>query len=86
MTAQPALDPVPELRPMRWHVRDSLGTKLVAAIYLALLVASPLLVRFAPVPDHTVVVATQVTDPVAGPRCATAPEFGRACEAPARGR
>lgn len=86
MTAQPALDPAPELRPMHWHMRGSLGTRLVAAIYLLVLLASPLLVRFAPMPDLALATATQVTDPVAGPRCATAPEFGHACESPARGQ
>lgn len=86
MTAQPTLSPVPALRPMHWHVRGSLGTTLVAALYVLLLVASPLLVRFAPLPDHALVTATQVADPVASPRCATAPEFGYTCVSPARGR
>ena len=85
MTAQPALDPTPALRPVHWQTRGSLGTTFVAALYVLLLVASPLLVRFTSVPDPSLATAIQVTDPVAGPRCATAPEFGRACVSPAKG-
>lgn len=86
MTAQPALHPVTELRPLHWHMRGTVGTTLVAALYLALLVASPLLVRYAVVPDQALIASTQVADPVVSPRCATAPEFGRACDAPAQGK
>ncbi len=87
MIAQPALEPVTDLRPLQWRMRGGVGTTLVAAIYLAFLVASPLLIRYAVVPDHAIIASAQVVaDPVAGPRCATAPESGRGCEAPARGK
>jgi len=86
MTAQPALDPGPAPRPSQWHTRGSLGTTFVAALYIVLVVASPLLVRFAPMPAQAVIAQAQVVDPVADPRCATAPEFAVPCEARAGGK
>jgi len=59
----------------------SVGTTLVAALYVLLVVASPLLVRFAPVPGAMVAAATMEAGPVAETRCATAPEFGWSCGA-----
>lgn len=86
MTTEPTLASRPASRPLRWHMRGSLGTTLVAALYVVLVAVSPLLVRFAPMPEEAVIARMKVVDPVAGPRCATAPEFGRVCESPARGR
>ncbi|MFO1415522.1 MAG: hypothetical protein U1F10_16790 [Burkholderiales bacterium] len=86
MTAHPAFAPDSDDRPARCGPRRSFGAAVVAAIYLALLVATPWIVRFAPAPDRSVITVSQVAHEVAAPRCATAPESGRGCEAPARGR
>lgn len=86
MTAQPALDSRPASRPSHWHRHGSLGTTLVAALYVVLVVASPLLVRFAPMPEQAVVAQARVVDPAADPRCATAPEFAIPCAGRAHGK
>ena len=85
MTAQPALDRIPAPRPFHWHMRGTLGTTFVAALYVMLLVASPLLVRFAPMPDNAIVASVQAAAPVTDSRCASAPESAVACDAPAPG-
>lgn len=85
MTTPPALAPAAPPRPLQWHTRGSLGRLLVTALYVAFLVASPWLVRFAFVPDHALVIASQVADPVVESRCATAPELGPPCAARASG-
>jgi hypothetical protein len=52
---------------------------VVAAIYLALVVGSPLIVRYAPSPDDHAM--TALATRMEAPRCATVPQFG----APASG-
>ncbi|MFO1399400.1 MAG: hypothetical protein U1F48_20305 [Burkholderiales bacterium] len=85
MTAQPALDRIPAPRPFHWHMRGTLGTTFVAALYVMLLVASPLLVRFAPMPDNAIVASVQAAAPAADSRCGSTPESGRACDVHAPG-
>jgi hypothetical protein len=55
------------------------GATIFAAIYLALVVGSPLIVRYGPsTDDHAMAaLATRMEQP----RCATAPEFGFPCGA-----
>jgi hypothetical protein len=55
------------------------GAAVFAAIWLALAVGSPLIVRYGPSPDdHSMAaLATRLEKP----RCATAPEFGYSCSA-----
>ena len=48
-----------------------------AAIYLALVLSSPLIVRYAPSDDGRAMAAFATR--VEQPRCATAPEFGQSC-------
>jgi hypothetical protein len=58
----------------------SIGTKIVACLYVLLLVCSPFLVRYAPDPDRSILAAAHATADIDAPRCATAPEFARSCE------
>jgi len=53
------------------------GATIFAAIYLALVLGSPLIVRYGPsADDHSMAaLATRMEQP----RCASAPEFGRSC-------
>lgn len=57
--------------------RIARSATVVAAIYLALVVGSPLIVRYGPsADDHAMAaLATRMEQP----RCATAPEFGYPC-------
>jgi hypothetical protein len=48
-----------------------------AAIYLALALGSPLIVRYAPSDDGRAMAAFATR--IEQPRCATAPEFGQSC-------
>jgi hypothetical protein len=59
--------------------RIARSATIVAAIYLALVVGSPLIVRYAPsADDHAMAaLATRMEQP----RCVTAPEFGYPCGA-----
>ena len=59
--------------------RRTLGAMAVAVVYVALLLAAPLLLRYGPRPEVTSAVARVAVQPVATPRCAGAPEFGRPC-------
>lgn len=86
MTAQPTFDQAPDRQPGRCRPPRSIGAAVVAVLYVVMLVAAPWIVRFAPAPDRSVITVSQVAAAIAGPRCATAPESGRGCESPARGR
>jgi hypothetical protein len=57
--------------------RIARSATIIAAIYLALVVGSPLIVRYAPSADDHVMAALATR--MEQPRCATAPEFGRSC-------
>jgi len=59
--------------------RRTLGAMAVAVLYVALLLAAPVLLRYGPRPEVTSAVARVAVQPVETPRCATAPEFGRPC-------
>jgi hypothetical protein len=84
-TLTAADSPLPLHCPFPHSPRRTIGATLVAALYVALLVCSPLIVRFAPDPDRSLAVATQATDPIDLPRCVAAPEFGRGCDLATRG-
>ena len=59
--------------------RRTLGAMAVAVLYVALLLAAPVLVRYGPRPEVTSAVARVAVQEAAAPRCASAPEFGRPC-------
>ena len=54
--------------------RIARGATVVAAIYLALVVGSPLIVRYGPSPDDHAM--TALATRMETPRCAIAPQFG----------
>lgn len=55
--------------------RRALGGVVAAAVYVAMLLGAPFLVRYGPEPEVTAAVVQAET----GSRCAQAPEFGRSC-------
>jgi hypothetical protein len=59
--------------------RRAFGGIVVGALYMAVLIGAPLLVRYGPEQEMTSAVARVAIDKVATPRCAYAPEFGRSC-------
>jgi hypothetical protein len=59
--------------------RIARSATIFAAIYLALVVGSPLIVRYGPSADDHAMVALATR--METPRCATAPEFGYPCGA-----
>lgn len=59
--------------------RRAFGGIVVGALYMAVLVGAPLLVRYGPEQEMTTAVARVAIGKVATPRCAYAPEFGRSC-------
>lgn len=65
-------------RPRLPGPRRALGATVVAGLYVLLVLGAPLIVRYGPGQDVPVVAAATPTVS-AVPRCATAPEFGRAC-------
>lgn len=68
--------PAPPVRPRK----RALGARFVALIYLLMVLAAPMIVRYgADLNPPAVVASTLRTD--AAPRCASAPEFGLACKA-----
>jgi len=71
--------PTHEFRPLPPPARIARSATVVAAIYLALVVGSPLIVRYGPSPDDHAMAALATR--METPRCAIAPQFG----APASG-
>jgi len=72
--------PRPLRCPLSRAPHRTIGATLVAALYVAMVVCSPLIVRFAPDPDRSLAVATQAGASIDLPRCVAAPEFGRSCD------
>lgn len=59
------------------EARTARGATVFAAIWLAIAVASPLIVRYAPSADDRAM--TALVNRMEQPRCASAPEFGYPC-------
>jgi hypothetical protein len=59
------------------EARTARNAAIVAAIYLALVIGSPLIVRYGPSTDDHAMAALATR--MVTPRCATAPEFGYPC-------
>lgn len=70
-------EPAPEKMSSTPEARSSRAATLFTAIWLAIAVASPFIVRYAPsADDHAMAaLATRMQQP----RCASAPEFGYPC-------
>ena len=67
----------PEKRSPTAAGRTARAATVFAAIYLALALGSPLIVRYAPSDDGSAMAAFATR--IEQPRCATAPEFGQPC-------
>ena len=73
----PGAEPPPEKLSKTPEARTARGAAVFAAIWLALAVGSPLIVRYAPsADDHAMAALVNRMDQ---PRCASAPEFGYPC-------
>jgi hypothetical protein len=70
-------EPAPEKLRATPEARTARGAAVFAALWLALAVGSPLIVRYGPSPEDRSMAALATR--IEQPRCATAPEFGYSC-------
>jgi hypothetical protein len=81
LTAHANADPDPSA--LKSEKRRAYAATLVAALYVLCAIGAPLMVRYGPdtEPSLVMVTASAPAQHAAAPRCATAPEFGRPCGA-----
>jgi hypothetical protein len=70
-------EPAPEKLSRTPEARTARGATVFAAIWLAIAVGSPFIVRYAPSADDHAMAALAMR--MEQPRCASAPEFGYPC-------
>jgi len=73
----------PDPSALKSEKRRALAATLVAALYVLCAIGAPLIVRYGPdtEPSLVVLTASAPAQHAAAPRCAAAPEFGLSCRA-----
>ena len=81
LTAHANADPRPAA--LKSEKRRALAATLVAALYAVFAIAAPLIVRYGPDTEPSLVTFSAFAPAPHGvaPRCASAPEFGLSCRA-----